>query len=182
MWKERCGRRNPVKLNMGCGRDYRRGWINLDLPTNKKADVRHDLNKFPYPFKDSSIDIIYMSHVLEHLQDPIGVLNELYRILSKHGLLVVRVPHYTGNASWLDITHVRPYSYGTLKVLEDKFNASLFGVKRFSKVDAKFSFWKKWYYPLNFIVEPLANKFPVYFESAWAGIFPPFEVIYFIYK
>ena len=45
------------KLNLGSGFDYKRGWINVDI-NNKdiygrkiKIDVKHDLNKSPWPFK-----------------------------------------------------------------------------------------------------------------------------------
>jgi len=34
------------------------------------GDVEHDLNKFPYPFKDESFDEVLLFHVLEHLENP----------------------------------------------------------------------------------------------------------------
>jgi len=53
------------KLNLGCGEDYKEGYINLDILDNEFVDVIHDLNKFPYPFKDDEFGEIYIHHVLE---------------------------------------------------------------------------------------------------------------------
>ena len=43
------------KLNLGCGKNLLEGYINVDY-YNKKADVIHDLNKYPYP-------LIVLSHI-----------------------------------------------------------------------------------------------------------------------
>ena len=35
-----------MKLNLGCGTDYKEGWINVDMG-DCKCDVKHDLENFP---------------------------------------------------------------------------------------------------------------------------------------
>ena len=67
------------KLNLGCGRDYKEGWVNLEntnkyISTKFKADIYHDLNKYPYPFKDDQFGLIVASHLVEHFDDPIDFL------------------------------------------------------------------------------------------------------------
>lgn len=42
---------------------------------------------------DGSVDIVTMFHVLEHLTDPVGILNSLRRVLSPGGKLLIEVPH-----------------------------------------------------------------------------------------
>ena len=64
------------KLNLGCGNDYKEGWVNLEntdgyIDRKYKADVFHDLNKYPYPFKSNEFDLILASHLVEHLEDPL---------------------------------------------------------------------------------------------------------------
>jgi SAM-dependent methyltransferase len=167
---------NLTKLNLGCSTDIKCGWTNVDNTDDYRV-IKHDLNKFPYPFKNKTFDLIYLSHVLEHLNNPLKVINELHRILKDNGTLIVRVPHYSGNSAWIDITHKRPYSYATLKQLDNVEYCKLYNAKQFSKVTVQFGFWLKWYYPWNYIIEPLANLQPIYYEHSFANIFPPFEVI-----
>jgi len=42
---------------------------------------------------DESIDVISMFHVMEHLPNPIKILNDLYPKLAKGGKVIIEVPH-----------------------------------------------------------------------------------------
>src|SRR3989344_4658167 len=79
------------KLNFGCGSDIKPGFINVDLMGT--PDVKYDLDKYPYPFKENSIDFILAAHVMEHLDDPLKFLKECQRILKKGEKMELRVPH-----------------------------------------------------------------------------------------
>ena len=83
------------KLNLGCGIDYREGFVNADFHSHLKVDVEYDLNQLPYPFADDEFDYILASHVLEHLDKPFWVMRELHRILKPGGVLHVKVPHFS---------------------------------------------------------------------------------------
>ena len=83
------------KLNLGCGRFPKKGYINLDIDPNAKADIFHDLSKFPYPLKNSSFALIEADHILEHLSDISEAMKELHRILKPGGKLIIRVPHFS---------------------------------------------------------------------------------------
>lgn len=45
------------------------------------------------PFADGSLDFVLSSHVLEHFPDPIGALQEWYRVIRPRGYLFMIVPH-----------------------------------------------------------------------------------------
>jgi 2-polyprenyl-3-methyl-5-hydroxy-6-metoxy-1,4-benzoquinol methylase len=45
-------------------------------------------------FNNENFDLIRMSHTLEHMHNPFGVLTEVKRILKKSGRLVIRVPNF----------------------------------------------------------------------------------------
>lgn len=66
------------------------GWINVDLIDS--ADVRHDLNVTPWPFADESVDQIYSSHCIEHVEDPSVFLNECARIGKVGCTIEIRCP------------------------------------------------------------------------------------------
>ena len=93
------------KLNLGCGPDIKKGYVNMDLVNLQGVDVFWDLNKSPWPFKDDTFDEVYCSHVLEHVDDLIKVMKEIKRV-SKHGaVVVIRVPHFSCGVSYRDPTH-----------------------------------------------------------------------------
>lgn len=86
---------NGLRINFGCGRFPIPGWVNVDLDPQAQADVRHNLEQFPYPFESGSADEIMASHVLEHLHDPFAAMGEFARILRPGGALTIRVPHFS---------------------------------------------------------------------------------------
>lgn len=84
-----------AKLNLGCGGDKKEGFINVDWNHLVDPDMRVDLNRIPYDFKDNSFECIQAFHVLEHLDDPFLVMKELHRILKPDGELYIKVPHFS---------------------------------------------------------------------------------------
>jgi predicted SAM-dependent methyltransferase len=55
------------RLNVGCGLNIKKDWINLDLHKLEGVDVVHDIEKIPWPFEDNYFDEIECFHVLEHV-------------------------------------------------------------------------------------------------------------------
>lgn len=105
------------KLNLGCRNDKKKGWINIDSDKTCNPDLILDLNKFPYPFKDDSIDEIFASNILEHLKDTKKVLKEWERICKNNAKIMIRVPHYLNPQATADITHVAFFNGQTFDVL-----------------------------------------------------------------
>jgi predicted SAM-dependent methyltransferase len=84
-----------VKLNIGCGRDYREGYVNVDLyDSGIRVDRSVDISKVPWPWPDGSADEILMLDVLEHIEHGLTryVLLEAWRTLRTNGELIVQVP------------------------------------------------------------------------------------------
>ncbi len=115
-----------MKLNLGCGSNKLEGYVNVDKYDTYKPDIVHDLEKFPYPFKDNSVSHILLSHVLEHLgQNPDvfnSIIKELYRICSNKALIDIRVPHPRHDDFLSDPTHVRPITLMTLHLYDKNQN------------------------------------------------------------
>jgi hypothetical protein len=83
-----------MKLNIGCGHDYREGWRNVDISTDIKVDASYDIRN-GIPEKDNSCEEIYCSGVLEQILENEAfrdVLNDLWRICKSEGILRIIVP------------------------------------------------------------------------------------------
>jgi SAM-dependent methyltransferase len=64
-------------------------YLSADLdPT--KAMVKQDITAITYP--EASFDIIFCSHVLEHIPDDLLALRELRRVLKPNGFAILQVP------------------------------------------------------------------------------------------
>jgi predicted SAM-dependent methyltransferase len=64
-------------------------YITADL---NRPDVRVKMDITSIPFPESTYDVIYCSHVLEHVPDDRKALREFYRVLKPTGWLLLLVP------------------------------------------------------------------------------------------
>jgi len=97
---------NKKILDVGCGEKKTIGSIGLDFIKFNDVNVVHDLNSFPYPFKDNSFDLIIANHVIEHVANIPKTITELSRILKTGGKIWITTPHYTDVNSYIDCTHI----------------------------------------------------------------------------
>lgn len=98
-----------LKLNLGCGGNPRPGYVNVDKYGN--PDILHDLDTFPWPWEDNSVNEIQLIHVLEHLGERkevfLNIIKELYRICVASATIHIVVPHSRHDDFMNDPTHVR---------------------------------------------------------------------------
>lgn len=161
-----------MKINFGCGDDYKDGWINVDKCDVKK-DITHDLDVFPYPFEDNSSDYILCKSILEHLEYQIKALKEMHRILKPGGHIEIIVPHFSCVNAFADPTHKHFYSYKTFDFfcgLREYYFDFKF------KMKSKRLIFGKRYALWNYLIEPLANLFPSIYENTIFRMFPCMNV------
>lgn len=120
------------KLNLGSGEFKKPGYINVDFYSVSEPDVRHDLEKFPYPFADGEFETIEADHVLEHLSNPFQVMRELYRIAADKAEIIIRVPHFSRGFTHAEhkrgfdvsfplyFNHELPLGYQGVSLIHDK--------------------------------------------------------------
>ena len=101
-----------MKYNLGCGNDYKYGWINVDQYADARPDHVMDLEVFPWSIDDDSADEVLLSHVLEHLGGHsdvfLNVMKEIYRISKAGAKINIRVPDPRHDDYFSDPTHQRP--------------------------------------------------------------------------
>jgi predicted SAM-dependent methyltransferase len=134
-----------IKLDLGCGTSRKEGFTGVDSLNLKGVDIVHDLTVFPYPFPDNYADEILMDNVLEHLPQPLKVVEELYRICKNGAKVTIAVPYFRSYYSTIDPTHV-----------------NFFGTNWFNYLDPAHPFQQKYQYSkAKFKVEK------IYFDEAW---------------
>lgn len=101
-----------LKLNLGCGFNHKDGYVNVDNFDTCNPDVLLNLENTPWNmWEDSSVDEVYMCHVLEHLGQHVTVyfqiIKELYRICKDGAVIEIIVPHWMHENFAHDPTHCR---------------------------------------------------------------------------
>ena len=77
-----------MKLQIGCGNDKRKGYINLDGSKEVKPDVVWNLEKTPLPFKSNQFEEILVNHVLESAERAFKPLSELFNYVPKDKIII----------------------------------------------------------------------------------------------
>lgn len=91
-----------LKIDLGGGIDKKDGYLGYDL---QNAEITGDLNE-RWDLEDHSVGILRAHDIIEHLRDPIHVMNEAYRVLAPNGFFMISVPSALGQGGFCDPTHV----------------------------------------------------------------------------
>ena len=103
----------PLKLDIACGQNKAAGFFGIDIASREGVDMVYDLEQFPWPIPDNSVDEIVCSHYVEHTKDLIKFMNELYRIMKPGAKALILAPYYNSMRAWQDPTHTRAISEAT---------------------------------------------------------------------
>lgn len=97
-----------MKLDVACGQNKKEGFTGVDIAGD--ADIIHDLEVFPWPFEDNSVEEAHCSHFIEHTKDLFKFFDELYRIMKPGANCTILAPYYSSVRAWQDPTHTRAIS------------------------------------------------------------------------
>ncbi len=172
-------------LDIGCGNNKVPGAIGVDCVELPGVDVVTDANE-PLPFDDASVDEVHCYHVLEHLDNAVDLIEEIWRVCRQGGRVHIRVPHYSSCYAWADPTHKRPFALDYFSYFRPGHNCSYYS-KALFRVVAKRLKWKLtypnppyytenvrkstarlWQRPIIHTVQFLADLAPRFCERFWA--------------
>jgi SAM-dependent methyltransferase len=108
-----------VKLNLGAGPTRVPGHYGVDhlpLPT---TDLLANLNDPLTLLPPNSVDAVITRHTLEHVENFLGLMTELHRIVRPAGKINIIVPHFSNPLAYSDPTHVRFFGLYTFYYFVD---------------------------------------------------------------
>ena len=116
------------KLNLGCGKDIKSGYINIDFRKGDGVDLVHDLMK-PLPFDDESCTDIMAHDILEHFgfRDTERILADWIRTLGTGGCLDLVVPNFEAHLQYYKADKQDPRYVNGYDDSFEFFRANVFG-------------------------------------------------------
>lgn len=161
--------RVALKLDIGSGKSKREGFIAIDLSPGAAVDVLANLET-TLPFADDTFSEVWMSHVFEHLNDPVHSMDEIWRVCKDGATVEIRGPHFSSPyLVWSDPTHKRGLSLSTFQYFDGTCH---YARARFRIISCKLRKrnaslsdcgFRIWYWPFvlpNYLIERVVNSSP----------------------
>jgi len=128
-----------IRLNLGCGNDYKEGYTNVDLDS-PLADKRCGLLWFMKSSSDNSVTEVLADHVLEHLtfEEEKEFFTNLKRILIPGGSAIIKVPDFQWLCETFLYAEENDYKFYTTGSNDDFFGGGYDADKRWSFLMATF--------------------------------------------
>lgn len=114
------GPHRPTRINLGSGKDYKPGWLNLDVLERAEPDLVLDIGReIRVPMQCATryggqvrleagqIETIHASNVLEHVPDLPLLMSNALTLLKPGGRIEIEVPYEKAPTAWQDPTHLR---------------------------------------------------------------------------
>lgn len=124
----------PRRLNLGSGKDYRAGWLNIDIDAAAEPDTQIDLSQRlelplrlnsrsagPCVLEADSVDLIHACHVLQCVDDLPTLMGNCLRLLREGGQMHIEVPCESAPTAWQDPHHVRAFNVHSWRYVTDWF-------------------------------------------------------------
>lgn len=142
-----------MKINIGCGHDYRPGWHNTEISNEVKADFYGDIRKdflclnndggMANIIQPATVEEIYISGVLEQIgsnEEFLFAMNECWRVLMRGHKTTIVVPNAKYAIAHRDPMDIRKFTPDTFRYFLDgtqeyRDYGSVYGFKPWSQLD-----------------------------------------------
>jgi SAM-dependent methyltransferase len=111
------------KLNIGCGKDIRPGYVNIDMfPLSDEVD-KVDVN-WGLPYPDNTFDEVVCYKVMASVDDMLYVMREIHRVCKPNALVYCKDAYYNCQSSHSLVANKRFFSYISYDRLIDYYKMS----------------------------------------------------------
>jgi SAM-dependent methyltransferase len=93
--------------------EFRRLFRRVTTTDLKMPDVDVQADICSLPFADASFDVVFASHVLEHIREDRRAMEEVRRVLRPGGLAIIEVPIVSDRT--VEYPSPNPYEYGHVR-------------------------------------------------------------------
>ncbi len=111
-----------VRLNLGSSDRILPGFLNLDIQPVAGVDIVCNLND-GIPLNDNTVTEIYTAHTLEHLDDTVHIMEEIFRVCKKGAVVRIKVPYFKSTGAFKDPTHRRFFTEETFTYFDKEERA-----------------------------------------------------------
>lgn len=110
-----------MKVNLGSGKNYLQGYVNVDINPLWQPDVVADIGWNRGIGLAEQADEIIAHDILEHIPDLVSAMTNCLALLKEGGTMDISVPYYLSLGAWQDPTHVRAFNENSWLYYTDWF-------------------------------------------------------------
>lgn len=166
-------------LNLGCGRQIKEGYVNIDRNKTESVDVVCDFSK-GLPFKDNSFGYLFSKYVIEHIEDVVGIMREIHRIMKVDGIAHIEVPHCSWIKHYVCFDHKHFFTYRVMDCFEEGSQEQYYlNIDFRFRIKKKLSWGENYKYKLiDKTINAVINRMPDFYERFLCWIIPINKVVF----
>lgn len=98
-----------VRVDLGCGKKKQGGFVGIDRFPLPGVDIVADMN-MGLPLADNCVDYLVAAHSLEHVDDVLFTMQEIYRVCKHKTLVCVVAPYYHTSLNMANPFHKQAFN------------------------------------------------------------------------
>ncbi len=173
-------------LDLGCGLNKHKSdnpedeVIGIDYVKLPGVDIVRDLED-GIPLEDNSIDMIVSNFAMGHVKNFFLLMDDIYRVGKNGAKVKIKAPFYSSERQWNNPTQVQFFSPRTFEIYQPGHLRHYYkqvGDTKFKVNSVKLVFGAGRSRMLNFIMNPIINKFQRTYVRFFAWSIPCSEIHY----